>query len=411
ATILPELIERRAAQRSLRIWSAGCATGEEAYSLAMLVDELAPRVDGWNILILGTDINHEAIQKAGKGSYGQWSFRALDTARKQRYFRERGGEWKIDTRLRAMVSFRQGDLLRDRYPDPDTEPHDMDLILCRNVFIYLAPQAVAQIATKFADTLADGGTLMTGHTELMGHPTGPLRARAYPGSVVFQKTTWAEHATVLAAPPPHWREPNAHESNAAAWRADPVAKDKRAFEQRVVPASLASTPPAAAAAPAPRTAAAPAAPPAEGLEALLAAAWREANRGARDAAEASCRMATAIAAFDPRPYYLLAQLALERGNTEETKTMLKKVIYLDASFIAAYLDLGALYERDGDAGRARRMHQNARHELKKMPPQTQVRLYGESTAGEILQYVERVLAAPAEQADAAASYSCGRTHG
>jgi chemotaxis protein methyltransferase CheR len=378
ATLLPRLIERRAAQRSLRLWSAGCASGEEAYSLAMLVDELAPRVDGWNILILGTDINAEAIRKAKEGSYGQWSFRALDAARKQRYFRERGGEWKIDPRLRDMVRFSQGDLLHDRYPEPGTELHDMDLILCRNVLIYFAPQAVAEITAKLAGTLADGGTLMTGHTELVGHPTGSLRVRVFPGSVVLQKTAQA------AAPPlPALRAP---------LRSAPPAPAARA----------ASVPPAAAA----QTIA-----PAAALEALLAAAWLEANRGARDAAAATCRKATAIAGFDPRPYYLLAQLALERGNAEETKTLLKKVIYLDPSFIAAYMDLGALYERDSNTVRARQMHENARRELKKLPPQTRVRLYGESTVGEILAFVERQLAQPPEQSGAAVSHSSGKAHG
>ena len=108
-------------------------------------------------------------------------FRVLDAARIQCYFRARGGEWKIDRRLRGMVTFRRGDLSRDRFPEAQSELHGMDLIVCRNVFIYLEPEVVASITAKFADTLAEGGYLMTGHSELFGHPIGVLRTRASSG--------------------------------------------------------------------------------------------------------------------------------------------------------------------------------------------------------------------------------------
>ena len=383
--ILPDLIERRSAERRLRIWSAGCSSGEEAYSLAMLVDELSPQLAGWNVLILGTDIDSKAIARARKGSYGQWSFRALDAARKQRYFRERGDEWKVDPRLRGMVTFRRGDLLREGFPDAGSELHDMDLIVCRNVFIYLEPEAVARIAAKFADTLTEGGYLMTAHSELFGHSTGCLRTRVFPESVVFQKSAQPAPAAVFAPAPwqttiPIQMTPIPTAAGLRYALPDSDVQKKPAIEQRVVPA-----------APPPQ-------PSAEDLEALMSLAWRDANRGARDAAQKTCRKATAIAAFDPRPYYLLAQLAQERGEVEETKALLRKVTYLDPSFVAAYLELGALYECEGDAEHARTMRQAARSELKKLPAQATLAIYGDSTAAEILRYVERLLGEPAAQA-------------
>ena len=135
--LLPELIERRAKERTLRIWSAGCAGGEEPYSLAMLVLELASGLAGWNVLILGTDINGEALHKARQGEYREWSFRALDAQRKQHYFVRHGDRWRIGPQLRDMVSFRSLDLVRDHFPDPEAGFERFDLILCRNVFIYL----------------------------------------------------------------------------------------------------------------------------------------------------------------------------------------------------------------------------------------------------------------------------------
>jgi len=359
ATILPELIERHAAERRLRLWSAGCATGEEAYSLAMLVLELAPRLAGWQVLILGSDINTDALQKARQGLYADWSFRALDAARKQRYFEPRGKHWQIDTRLREMVTFCCGDLVRDRFLGTAAGLNDFDLILCRNVFIYLDAQAVGRITAKFVDALADGGYLITGHSELFGHDTSPLRVRMFAQSAAFQKTgrptTELGLAQALAAPAP--RPPLASEPSAAC------------IERPLTP---------------------PATPP-ENCETLMQAAWGHADRGMLDAAGADCFELIALAAFDPRPYYLLAQLAQERGDAMQAKTLLQKVIYLDPSFIAAYLELGDLHAQAGDDDRARRMYETARAGLSALPATAAVSHYSDSTATEILAYVDRLL--------------------
>ena len=369
--LLPELIERRASERRLRIWSAGCAAGEEPYSLAMLVDELAPRLAGWNVLILGTDIDSEALEKAGRGSYREWSFRALDDARKQRYFRAHGDQWRIDPRLRDKVSFRNVDLVCDRFPDPKAGLADFDLVLCRNVFIYLDTPAVAHITAKYAEALADGGYLVTGHSELFGHDTAPLRARMFAQSAVFQKT--AQPATEIGLGQALAKVPvPAVPALASSLRIEPQAPR---LEHRGAP----SMPPAY---------------PAEDCERVMHAAWRHADRGLPDAATEDCRKAIALAAFDPRPYYLLAQLAQERGDAMQAKSLLKKVIYLDPSFIAAYLEIGALNARAGDSALSRRMYEAARTALKQLPAQAAVAPYGESTAADILAYVERQLAGP-----------------
>ena len=378
-TLLPELIERRADQRHLRLWSAGCAAGQEAYSLAMLVDELAPRLAGWNVLILGSDINAEALKSARRGVYGDWSFRALDEARKQRYFQPHGDQWRIDPRLRGMVTFRRGDLIRDRFPDAAIGLDDFDLILCRNVFIYLDAQAVARIAAKFAAALAVGGYLVTGHSELFGHDTAPLRVRMFAQSAVYQNTAqpvaamgFGEALAKIQVPASAALPP----SLGIEWQA-----------ARVEHRAALSTPAAA---------------PAENCACLMQTAWRHADRGMRDEAKEDCRKAIALAAFDPRPYYLLAQLAQERGEVAQAKNLLKKVIYLDPCFIAAYLDIGALDARAGNVELSRRMYDTARKALSKLPATAVVAPYGESTAADILAYVERMLAAPAGEIAASA---------
>jgi len=374
-TILPELMARRAKQRRLRLWSAGCASGEEAYSLAMLIDQLAPRLAGWEVLILGTDINTEALENARRGDYRDWSFRALDETRKQRYFRPRGDKYRIDARLRDAVTFRRGDLVGDRFPDAQAGLEDFDLILCRNVFIYLNTQAVAQITAKFSATLADGGYLVTGHSELFGHDIAPLRMRLFAQSAVFQKAALAAVEVGLDAAPAKVTVP-------------PVAP---------LPSPQRNTPQA----PRGEQLAVPAMVPdagADDCEKLMQAAWRHADRGLREEAEQDCRQAIARAAFDPRPYFLLAQLAQERGDAIAAKTLLKKAIYLDPSFVAAYLELGALHAQAGEDQRARRMYETARTALGKLPAQATVLPYGESSAADVLAYLERLLGIPEEGA-------------
>jgi len=94
--ILPELIERRKLKRTLRVWCAACSSGEEAYSLAILLDELMADQSQWDILILGTDINHSAIEKARQGIYTEWSFRGMSDERRQRYFHRHKDTWVLD---------------------------------------------------------------------------------------------------------------------------------------------------------------------------------------------------------------------------------------------------------------------------------------------------------------------------
>jgi len=347
----------------------------------MLVDELAPRLVGWNVQILGTDINSDALEQARRGVYGQWSFRALDETRKQRYFQRHDNQWRIDPRLRDMVTFRRGDLIRDRFPDAEAGLNDFDLILCRNVFIYLDAQAVAQITAKFAEVLAEGAYLVTGHSELFGHDTAPLRVRMYAQSAVFQKTAQAAAEAGLGVALAHVQVP----AVAALFPSSCVARKTPRAEHRAIP-----SPPLAA--------------PAEDCDRLMLAAWRHADRGMPDAAEQDCRKAIAQAALDPRPYYLLAQLAQERGDEMQAKTLLKKVIYLDPSFIAAYLELGALHAQASESDRARRMYETARAALGKLPAQAAVPPYRESTAADILAHVERLLGTAATEAAGGATH-------
>ncbi len=343
--LLPELIERRQGTRTLKAWSAGCASGEEVYSIAMVIGELLPRREDWNILIVGSDIDSKALAKAERGRYGSWSFRQAPAALRQRYFHRQGDEWELDASVRRMVSLRRMDLVRDEYPGGDLR--DMDLILCRNVFIYLDDATVAAVAGKLSDTLGEGGYLMTGHTELIGHGVRNLGSRLFGEGVVYQHAAAAAPPVQPALPPVH----------------------------------------AAAPSPTANVAAAPAmAPSAPSGDDLLDAARRQADRGDYAQAEQTCRQALAAMPLAPRPHFLLAQLAQLGGDFDEAARQLEQTLYLDPGDVAAHLELAALCERTGNATRARMLRKLALDIVRALPADTAIEPY-ETTSSELAQWL------------------------
>jgi chemotaxis protein methyltransferase CheR len=366
--IFPELLERRKKERSLRVWSAACSTGEEVYSLAILLDELMAEQSQWHIFILGTDINHHAIDKARRGIYTEWSFRGVSNERRQRYFHRHKDTWELDERIRRRVIFQTGDLVADEFPGHSGELYDMDLILCRNTFIYMPPPVTSRIADKFTQTLTDGGILMTGHGELYAHHLGQLRARVFAESIVYQKAV----APFLSQKP------------AARAESQRPARQKKVAISPVEPK-------ARAAAPVPQPRQATAETGKEESFAEMLRAWQYANEGQREKAAKTCSEMIARNPLDADPHYLLALLAQERGDSAAAKALLKKVIYLDHAFIAAYLDLGDLYAREGDGARAVKMRSTACELLKKRPGDEVVKLYGSSTVDDVLHYIENLL--------------------
>lgn len=370
--ILSDIIERRQKDRTLRIWSAGCSTGEEAYSIAILINEMLPQLKGWDILILGTDINEKAIEKARQGIYTQWSFRTTDPDLRKRYFKRRYDAWEIDQGIRKMVKFRPGNLMEDRFPDSASGIHDMDLILCRNVFIYFNGVSVAVVLEKFTETLNDGGYLVTGHGELYGQSLGRLQAKMFPESVVYQKTS--VECEVRSAELKEDEKLRNYE----------VKEAKFAASQPEIPKL--PTPPAKLPTPAPQLPT----PESQFKDSLLSAR-KYADSGQYDKAVAECRKALDIDNTAVKPYFLLAHISEMQGGNEAAKDLLKRIIYLSPDFIPVYLELGALYERENDAERAKKMRSTAIELLKALPHSSVVEPYEGVTAGELLEYVKKLV--------------------
>lgn len=185
--ILPELIQRKQNNKTIRICSAGCSSGEEPYSLAILLKELLPDIEEWNLTILGIDINQEALAKAKTGIYRPWSFRRVNLEIVKRYFQVINNEYHLKNIIKEMVKFQAINLVRDLFPSSNSELQNIDLILCRNVFIYFDSSAIATVLNKFYDALEPLGYLITGHAELYGQDVSQFQTKVFPESVVYQR--------------------------------------------------------------------------------------------------------------------------------------------------------------------------------------------------------------------------------
>jgi chemotaxis protein methyltransferase CheR len=184
--ILPGLIARRMNERRLRIWSAGCSTGEEAYTLAILLDRMLPDIASWDVFILGTDINGRALERARQGVYGRWSLRGTQELVRARYLPSRADRFEVLPRIRAMATFGQLNLVENLYPSLSTNTHAMDLILCRNVLLYFEQEAARALVGRLSDALVDGGWLMVSQVEAGLGIFDGLR-RETPGTAIYRK--------------------------------------------------------------------------------------------------------------------------------------------------------------------------------------------------------------------------------
>lgn len=345
----PLIAQRRATTRHLRVWSAGCATGQEAYSLAMLLASLIPDWPEWNIFILGTDINTAALAAARTGSYGRWSVRAALPAHALAFLRrDRQGNVRVDERLRRLVHFSPLNLAGEDYPSMAGRTADMDLVLCRNVLIYFSRQRVGKVLERLGRCLADQGWLVTGSVELPQLPP-PGLARTGSGPFAALRRSGGDRPA-LAVPSP--------------------ARAAGVIPPQQVPPSGSPPPPAR---PPLADAGAREAPPVEPSETLAAQARALADAGDLESAEDLCRRAIAQDKLNAEWTYLLASILLERGREPAAIAALERTLYLHQDHVLARFSLGTLALRQQNVAEARRHLSHALARLAGRP------------AGEVLQ--------------------------
>lgn len=183
--VLPELIEARKGVKRLRIWSAACSSGEEPYTLAILVHRtLGLRLQDWRVEIQGSDISEKVLEIAQAGKYTEYSMRTTPPLVRQRYFKQDGPYYQIDETIKSMVNFELHNL-KDR---ASARRHGLwDLIVCRNVLIYFDDEMKKQVLGMFAEQLAPDGALFIGHSETIRPGEAPFTAMPIPQGFCYRK--------------------------------------------------------------------------------------------------------------------------------------------------------------------------------------------------------------------------------
>lgn len=186
--VLPDLIRKRSALRSIRIWSAGCSVGAEPYSLAILLhDLLGKAAQDWSFGIVATDINRRFLALARAGVYDNWALRGMDPALLQRTFHRVGARWRINEVYRQAVTFRHHNMVKDKFPSIEHELSGLDLIICRNVIIYFDTTTNRRLADQFYRSLVPGGWLAVGHAEPHTEIFRAFQTINAPGAVLYQR--------------------------------------------------------------------------------------------------------------------------------------------------------------------------------------------------------------------------------
>ncbi|MBL8217103.1 MAG: tetratricopeptide repeat protein [Bryobacterales bacterium] len=321
--IVPAMLARNRFSRQLRIWSAGCATGAEPYSLSILLrTAFEQELRGWDVLLLATDINVEYLARARHARFGDWALRETPPEWKARCFQRDGEKWRLRPEFRDGVQFRQHNLMSDEHPAGDGIP--FDLIVCRNVLIYFSQPTIRTVAKKFYGFLRAGGWLVVGHAEpnpenfSLFDIYASKRATAYVRGLEPVAGDWmllAEPGVDLAGSVP---------------LPVPVAKPVE---------SVPAVPP-------PPAPASPVAPLEEVRRLADCGEWTK----ARDAAELLVHREPLHAAA----HFTLGLILEQRGEWEQARDELRRAIYLDRGFVLAHYYLGLAQEQAGQREPANR---------------------------------------------------------
>lgn len=368
--ILPALVlkRRQEGQQHLNIWSVGCATGEEPYSIAIALHEFLSDLPTWRIRLVGTDLNTHALDMARQGIYRKWAFRQptiTDAQFQQRYFNLTPDGPQIKKHISDMVTFRTGNVLSGP-PLPQ-----LDIIFCRNVLIYFKGLQVERVENIFYEALAPGGWLLLGQSEAIRFQRERWVTHLFPGSAIYQKPAktmtlpsgqfaYKEHQrpTLEIAETQEIqvvRLPSYEDAVQA------IQTDQLPMAERYLGEILTNQPDHAKA------------------HILLASIF--ANRHALPEAQAHLDTALQLDPMLADAHYLRAMVYVEQSNTEEAKKSLNAALYCQRDHPLALFVLGNLLAQEGEIARANRTWQNAQRAIEQHTPDKLVSDMSDMTAG------------------------------
>jgi chemotaxis protein methyltransferase CheR len=359
--VIPEfLLARRGVARHLRIWSAGCCTGEEAYSIAISLRRTLPAFKEWHVSILATDVNSRFLQKALQGVYGQWSFRGVPDSVKRAYFkRTREGRFEVVREIRQMVEFSCLNLVEDVFPALTTNTNALDIIFCRNVLMYFSRDQMRHVSEGLTRSLVDGGWLFVSPAEASQELFPALAPVRLPGTSAFRKAP---------ATPPEMPAFVDHE-----WPIEATGLPLSNGASATVPIESAVVTSSDNGPARPRD-----------RDELMATARKFANEGRLVEALAACDDAIAMEKLCAASHYLRGVILHEQNGIEEAIAAIKRALYLDHDFVVAHFALSNLMLRIGGGREAKRSIENARELLVAHEPDTVLPESDGITAGRML---------------------------
>ena len=344
AHVLPELLRAAAeGSRRVRIWSAGCSTGEEPYTIAMMLRELLPSTAGWDVKVLATDISEHALDAARRGVYGPRAVQLATPEQVARFFtRLPDGQVEVRPEVRELVELRHHNLVLDPAPTDG-----LDLVLCRNVTIYFSRDTTRALMGRLHGALRDGGYLFLGHSETLWQISEDFRLVSLGSGddAAFVYRRLDEPADERRAVLPDRRTMQ-----------DPrVDPDRRIGSRRVWPGGVRLRSQAERAEPASGSVAVDTAPPAD----LLPAVRQALSEGRYVDAAQLARLAADVDPLRADVHYLLGLALVDQGLDAEALPALRRAVYLDPDAGLAHFLLAGALARCGDRAAAAREYRAA----------------------------------------------------
>ena len=390
--ILPEIIARRSSlvnrtnnerritndepiKPTLRIWSAGCSTGEEPYTIAMIMRDVIPDIENWDIQILATDVSDEALTAARKGIYGANSTQFVDAHHKAVYFTEKPGaehgkKYAINDDIKRMVSLGFFNLMDDDYPQ------GFDVIFCRNVTIYFELETTIRVMSKFEQSLDKDGYFFIGYSETLQFISDKFKMVDWQDAIFYVKAHAAAARQERFVPRPKPPTPENIDQilqniSIAQFEADKkdlkeLKKPSPRFDQALIEAikaihskdynhALSLIEEARSL-------------EKNAVEPYYLAAEAYVNQGRFNEARENLKAALERNMMFAPAHYLFGSIYSEEGNKEEAEKSYRKSLYLDKEFSLSHFSLGNIYRETGKADSALREYRNALNILSKSKP-------------------------------------------
>jgi chemotaxis protein methyltransferase CheR len=353
-TIIPNILERNRESRALRVWSAGCATGAEPYSISLLLQqEFGRQLAGWDVSILATDINVDFLAQAKAAAYPEWTLRDLPKDLRNRYFTRENSLWHLRPELSGNVIFQYHNLAGDVELPGSFEK--FDLIACRNVIIYFSREGTMRVIERLHRSLSPGGWLLVGYAELnMGmfrtfETLSTIEATAYRKPLDNTQAVRAE----IPWQPLVWKEPGE--------MPDAKRQTREPDAEPVLPATAPAS---------------PVLPTVDDVRTLADTGnWDVATRLAETLVESD--------SLNPATHFTSALIHEHQGSVQRARAEFLRAIYLDRNFALAHYHLGTSLLSTLELEPANRCFRNALEILTALPDDEPIQ-YGDSlTAGEL----------------------------